>query len=64
MKRMVDITTQMVRSSLDAFVNLDAASAKRILRLDDEVDQHNRDIIAELQSLMQQQPDLVVPALH
>ncbi len=64
MKRMVDITTQMVRSSLDAFVNLDAASAKRILRLDDEVDQHNRDIIAELQSLMQQQPELVVPALH
>lgn len=64
MKGMVDLTTQMVRGALDAFVNLDAASARRILRLDDEVDQDNRDIIAELQTLMQEQPELVIPALH
>ena len=61
---MVDLTMQMVRGAMDAFVNLDAAAAKRILRLDNEVDQLNRDIIAELQTLMQKHSDLVVPALH
>jgi len=64
MNAMVDLTMQMVRGAMDAFVNLDAAAAKRILRLDNEVDQLNRDIIAELQTLMQKHSDLVVPALH
>lgn len=64
MNAMVDLTMQMVRGAMDAFVNLDAAAAKRILRLDNEVDQFNRDIIAELQSLMQQHSEMVVPALH
>ena len=62
--RMVALATQMVRGAMDAFVNLDAAAARRILRLDDTVDQLNRDIIAELQLLMQQDPHLVAPALH
>ncbi|MFM7846396.1 MAG: phosphate signaling complex protein PhoU [Planctomycetota bacterium] len=61
---MVALATQMVRGSMDAFVNLDAAAARRILKLDEHVDQHNRDIIAELQLLMQQEPLLVSPALH
>lgn len=61
---MVAMSTQMVRSALDAFVNLDAAAARRIMSMDEEVDRHNRDIIAELQSLMQERPDLVPPAMH
>jgi phosphate transport system protein len=64
MDRMVVLTTQMVRGAMDAFVNLDSQAARRILRLDEEVDQHNCDIIMVLQSLMQQHSDLVPPALH
>lgn len=64
MRRMVDLTTQMVRGAMDAFVRLDAPAAKRIMRLDDDVDQYNREIIGELQLLMQDHAKLVVPALH
>lgn len=62
--RMVDLTTQMVRGALDAFVSLDSASARRIIRLDDTVDEHNREIIDELQTQMQQRPQSVAPGLH
>lgn len=62
--RMVVLTTQMVRGAMDSFVNLDSQAARRILRLDDEVDQHNREIIAVLQNLMQEDKELVPPALH
>jgi len=62
--QMVALTTQMVRGALDAFVNLDAASARRIIRLDDTVDQHNREIINELQDLMKQRPQSVEAAVH
>ncbi len=61
---MVALATQMVRSALDAFVNLDAQAARRIMRMDDDVDRHNRDIILELQSLMQERNELIPPALH
>lgn len=61
---MVAMSTQMVRSALDAFVNLDAGAARRIMYMDEDVDRHNRDVIAELQTLMQERPDLVPPAIH
>jgi phosphate transport system protein len=62
--QMVDLTTQMVRSALDAFVSLDAQAARRIIRLDDTVDQHNREIIDDLQSQMQARPQSVAACLH
>jgi phosphate transport system protein len=62
--QMVDLTTQMVRSSLDSFVNNDAQAARRIIRLDDTVDQHNREIIDELEAQMQENPKRVVAGLH
>src|SRR5882724_9375395 len=46
--RMTDLATTMVRQSLDAFVNMDAKLARRVIRLDDEVDRYNDEIIAEL----------------
>jgi phosphate transport system protein len=64
MGHMVAMSTQMVRSALDAFVNLDPSAARRIMFLDDDVDRHNRDIIQELQTLMQERPDLIPPACH
>jgi phosphate transport system protein len=61
---MVVLATQMVRSAMDSFVNLDAPAARRILAMDHQVDQYNSDIIDELQTRMQKQPDMVPAALH
>jgi len=63
LQAMTDLTTSMVRQSLDAFVNLDTRGARRVCRLDDEVDRLNHDIIAELVQLMQSSPDKVEPGL-
>jgi phosphate transport system protein len=63
LQRMTDVTTSMVRQSLDAFVRLDARLARTVCRLDDEVDRLNRMIIDELIRLMQSSPEMVEPAL-
>jgi phosphate transport system protein len=53
-QRMADLTNTMVGESLDAFVKLDLELAKRVCRLDDEVDRYNRDIIAQVIKYMKQ----------
>lgn len=63
LQRMTDLTTSMVRQSLDSFVNLDARLARLVCRLDDEVDRLNHDIINELIKGMQDSPNLVEPGL-
>lgn len=62
--RMVVLATQMVRGAMNAFVNMDNAAARRIITMDKTVDQFNRDIIGELQTLMQKRPDAVAAAVH
>jgi phosphate transport system protein len=49
---MTDMVVTMVRQALDAFFRLDAQQARRVARLDDEVDRFNREIIDELLNLM------------
>jgi phosphate transport system protein len=61
--RMADLTTSMVRQSLDAFVNLDPRLARMVCRLDDEVDNYNQEIIDELIAIMRQSPELVEAGL-
>ncbi len=61
---MVTMATQMVRSALDAFVSLDAQSARKILLMDKNVDAKNVEIIEELQDMMQLDSNNVPPALH
>ena len=63
LQRMTDLTTTMVRQSLDSFVNLDPRLARRVIRLDDEVDRYNNEIIDELIGMMQQSPAMVEPGL-
>jgi phosphate transport system protein len=63
LQRMTDLTTAMVRQSLDAFVNLDARQARTVCRLDDEVDRFNNEIIAELIADMRSSPTMVEPGL-
>ena len=63
LQRMTDLTTTMVRQSLDAFVNLDPRHARRVCRLDDEVDRYNNEIIQELIGMMREFPQQVEAAL-
>ena len=63
LQRMTDLTTTMVRQSLDSFVNLDSRQARRVCRLDDEVDRYNNEIIQELIVMMQESPAMVEPGL-
>jgi phosphate transport system protein len=63
LQRMTDLTTSMVRQALDAFVNLDPQQARRVCRLDDEVDRYNREIIQEILSVMRHSPELLEPGL-
>jgi len=61
---MVVLATEMVRGAMNAFVNMDTAAARRIITMDKSVDQDNREIIAELQTLMQKRPEAVPAAVH
>ena len=63
LSQMTDVSLSMVRQSLDAFVNLDSQLARRVVRMDDTVDQFNDDLIAELTARMKQSPDFVEPGL-
>jgi phosphate transport system protein len=56
---MAERTVAMVRRSLDAFVGLDARLARRVIRLDAEVDGYNREVIEELLAGMRATPALV-----
>src|SRR5258708_14509439 len=63
LQRMTDLTTSMVRQSLDAFVNLDARQARTVCRLDDQVARYNNEIIAQRIPVMRSAPAMVEPAL-
>jgi phosphate transport system protein len=63
LQRMTDLTTMMVRQALDAFVNLDKEQAERVLRMDDEVDRYNAEIIADLIRAMKSSPAMIEPGL-
>jgi phosphate transport system protein len=61
--RMTDLTTSMVRHSLDSFVNMDATLARQVIRTDDEVDRLNTEIIEEIVQLMRKNPDRIEAGL-
>ena len=60
---MTDLTTMMVRQSLDAFVNLNTMEAQAVLRMDDEVDRYNEEIIEEIVAAMKDAPALIEAGL-
>ena len=63
LSQMTDISLSMVRQSLDSFVHLDSQLARRVVRMDDEVDKYNDDLIAELTAHMKQSPDFIEAGL-
>jgi phosphate transport system protein len=61
--RMADMAGSMLRDALDAFVRRDAATARRLCRRDDEVDNLNRQIFRELLSFMIEDPATITRAM-
>jgi phosphate transport system protein len=59
LQRMTDLTTMMLREALDAYVNLNKAQAQSVMRMDDEVDRFNTEIIGEIVSEMKRSPALI-----
>jgi phosphate transport system protein len=60
---MTDTATAMVREALDAFVNLDARQARRVVRMDDQVDRAHADVIRDVIARMRASPDAVEPGV-
>jgi phosphate transport system protein len=53
----------MLRQALDAYVNLNKAQAQAVMRMDDEVDRYNTDIIHEVVKDMKESPALIEAGL-
>ena len=63
LQRMTDLTILMVKDCLNAFVTLDTHQARRVVRLDDEVDRLNVAIIGELVQTMRRAPEYIESGL-
>jgi phosphate transport system protein len=63
LQTMTDLAMSMVRQGLNAFVQLDSREARRVCRLDDQVDRYNEEIIGEVIGMMQRSPEMVLPGL-
>ena len=63
LQRMTDLTTMMLRQALDAYVNLNKSQAQAVMRMDDEVDRYNAEIIHETVGQMKKSPELIEAGL-
>ncbi len=61
---MVHESISMVRRALDAFVSSDTQKAREVIRDDDVVDALHRVIIEQLQELMLESSEHIIPAMH
>src|SRR6185437_2463397 len=57
-------TGVMIRTALQALLEADAKMAESVLLLDDEVDDMNRAVQAELLEAMQRSPEISIQALN
>ena len=64
MQGLPDLVRTMVTSSLDSLVKLDDQLARKIIEMDDEVDQINRDMYAAVKSLVAEQPSVADSAIN
>ena len=62
--RMADLVQRMVKESLDAFVQQDAARARAVCRQDDEVDRADDQLFRELLTYMREHPTAIPRAVH
>ena len=62
--RMAELVQRMVKASLDAFVQQDAAQARAVCRQDDEVDRYDDQLFRELLTYMMADPRAITRAVH
>jgi phosphate transport system protein len=62
--RMADMAAGMLHEALDAFVRRDAATARRLVLRDDDVDNLNRQLFRELVSYMIEDPSTITRAME
>ena len=61
---MVTVAMEMLRDAKTAFINNDVELAGQVCRRDDELDEMNRHLIAQLSTKMEAEPDQVSGYLH
>lgn len=54
----------MLHDSIDAFVEQNAAAARRVCDRDEHVDHLNSELIEDVVAVMKQRPELIEPGLH
>lgn len=64
LREMMEIGAEMLRDSLSAFVEEDAALARRVCERDDEIDSRNRDVIRDLLAEMHEDPTSIAQAVE
>lgn len=64
LNHMAHVSLDMLRLSIDSFVNLDSRLARSVCGQDDIVDTLNREIIGELLDLMQRSPQMIEQAMQ
>jgi phosphate transport system protein len=62
--RMADLAASMLREALDSFVRRDGATARTLVKRDDEVDNLNRQVFRELISYMIEDPRTITRAME
>ena len=62
--RMADLAQRMVKESLDAFIQQDAARARAVCRQDDEVDRYDDQVFRELLTYMMEDPKAITRAVN
>ncbi|MFI5370580.1 MAG: phosphate signaling complex protein PhoU [Candidatus Eisenbacteria bacterium] len=62
--RLADLASDMLREALDAFVRRDAATARKLVRRDDAVDDLNRQVFRELLTFMIEDPATITRAME
>lgn len=60
---MAEITKQMLRDAIDAFIHRDSEKARSVLENDDVIDNLNRKIVADLVEVMRKDPNTIEHAL-
>ena len=62
--RMAELVLDMLRRSLDSFINLDVALAKQVCRDDDEVDDLHDQVYRDLLNIMLEDPGTINQATY
>jgi phosphate transport system protein len=61
---MADKAQEMVRKSLDAFINMDVKLARNVLKMDDIVDEMNRTMFSIIYEKIKEMPDKAEILIH